>query len=79
MKNRQIERKSSILRAGPQHGRRRKADATSKPKTIRVKLWVEKKLVALIDRGAKKCGTSRSGFIRQAIEEKLPFLETAAR
>jgi hypothetical protein len=80
MKNQtQIGRKSSILRAAPQHGRRRKHNASSKPKTIRVKLWADKELVELIDRGAKKCGTSRSGFIRQAIEEILPRLEAAGR
>jgi hypothetical protein len=67
MKNQaQIEKKTKTKsRAAQQH----RAKPSSAAKTIRVKLMVDNRLVALIDRGAKACGTSRSGFIRQAIED----------
>ena len=80
MKNHQIEKNNNIVGAGSQHGsRRRKAKRHSVAKTVRVRLWADKQFVALIDRGAKECGTSRSGFIRQAIEDVLPRIEAATR
>ncbi len=51
----------------------------SMAQTVRIRLWADKELVTLIDRGAKLCGTSRAGFIRQPIEDALPKIEAAGR
>ncbi len=75
--NQQIERKGNTRTSKRQAGRRRRKATAAK--TVRVRVWVDNEFLALIDRGAKLCGTSRPGFVRQTIEDALPKIDAAGR
>jgi metal-responsive CopG/Arc/MetJ family transcriptional regulator len=48
-----------------------KRGSGKKPKGKLLAVWVPKKLLPSLDRGARKEGSDRSKFIRNAIREKL--------